>query len=363
MSTPSSPSSNEHKDDSNNSFDNSSNNYTTTTNTTTTNTTTTSTNTDSSHNEMDCIDISRNILPPIVNFSINETIQGTGYTITNEQGSDISGTEVTHSKFFTVEGSEDVHINEDLAELVEIQYDDVSGNENGQIVNQIKAYAEKFKCEDFHGKGTIDDYTQLFVAASKIANESKQMELNVDIEGFNEFAQAADEMSELFSSFIIKLQNVNIINDLTFLRAILVALEKIYNLSEVFGKFKQTILATSTIQIPKSAHDTSVVLHGVMDEISCAMNYINHFVNPTDFIPVDAELSAIEKNIINNAVDTIEHWNIICETGISIALSNNEDITFINQSSNILKTTTQNLKMNTQVLKNKLALYNITKLC
>ena len=375
MSPPSSPSSNEHKDDSNNSSNNSNSNSsnnssnTTTTNTTTTNTTTTNTTTtnnsqtDSSHNEIDCIDISTNILPPIVNFTINETNQGTGYTVTNQQGSDISGTEITHSIFSTTEASEDVKISQDLAELVEIQYDDVSGNENGQIVHQIKAYAEKFKCEDFHGKGTIDDYTQLFVAASKIANESKQMELNVDIEGFNEFAQAADEMSELFSSFIIKLQNVNIINDLTFLRAILVALEKIYNLSEVFGKFKQTILATSTIQIPKSAHDTSVVLHGVMDEISCAMNYINHFVNPTSFVPVDAELSVIEKNIINKAVDTIDNWNVICETGISIALSNNEDITFINQASTILKTTTQNLKSNTQALKNKLALYNITKLC
>jgi hypothetical protein len=256
-----------------------------------------------------------------VHFTKNETITGIGYTITNQQGTDISGTEITHSIFFTTDASDcDIKINEDLVEYVDTLYDDETGSENGQIVNQIKSYAQKFKCEDFHGKGTIDDYTQLFIAASKIANESKQIELDVDIEGFNEFAQAADEMSQLFESFIIKLQNVNIINDLSFLRAILAALEKIYNLSEVFGKFKQTILATSTIQIPKSAHDTSVVLSGVMDEISCAMNYIHHFVNPTSFVPEDAELSIIEKNIINKAVDTIDHWNVLCETGISIAL-------------------------------------------
>jgi len=299
-----------------------------------------------------------------VHFTKDETITGIGYTITNQQGTDISGTEITHSIFFTTDASDsDIQINEDLVEYVDALYDDETGSENGQIVNQIKSYAQKLKCEDFHGKGTIDDYTQLFIAASKIANESKQIELDVDIEGFNEFAQAAEEMSQLFESFIIKLQNVNIINDLSFLRAILAALEKIYNLSEVFGKFKQTILATSTIQIPKSAHDTSVVLKGVMDEISCAMNYINHFVNPTSFVPPDADLSIIEKNIINKAVDTIDHWNVLCETGISIALSNNDDITFINQASNILKTTTQNLKTNTQTLKNKLAAYNITKLC
>ena len=299
-----------------------------------------------------------------MHFTKDETINGIGYTITNQQGTDISGTEITHSIFFTTDASDcDIQIKEDLVEYVDALYEHETGSENGQIVNQIKSYAEKFKCEDFHGKGTIDDYTQLFIAASKIANESKQIELDVDIEGFNEFAQAADEMSQLFESFIIKLQNVNIINDLSFLRAILAALEKIYNLSEVFGKFKQTILATSTIQIPKSTHDTSVVLSGVMDEISCAMNYINHFVNPTSFVPEDSELSIIEKNIINKAVDTIDHWNVLCETGISIALSNNDDITFINQASSILKTTTQNLKTNTQSLKNKLAAYNITKLC
>jgi hypothetical protein len=248
-----------------------------------------------------------------------------------------------------------------LAELVETQYDDESGTENGVIVNQIKEYAQKIQCTDFHGKGTIDDYEQLFIAASKIANESKQMELDIDIEGFNEFAQAAEEMSKLFKSFIIKLQNVNIINDTSFLLAILSALQKIFNLSEVFGKFKQTILATSTIQIPKSAHDTALVLHGVMDEINCAMNYINHFVNPTENVPVDAALSLEEQTIINKAVATIENWNILCEQGVTLALSNNSDISFINQASNQLKSVTQNLKNSTQTLKSKLATYNITK--
>jgi hypothetical protein len=250
-----------------------------------------------------------------------------------------------------------------LAQVIEQVYDDETNSPNGQIVNQIKEYAQQIQCSDFHGKGTIDDYTQLFVAASKIANESKQMSLDVNIDGFNEFAQAADEMSKLFGSFIIKLQNVNIINDTLFLQAILLALEKIVNLSNVFGRFKKTILATSTIEIPKSTHETSVVLHGVMDEINCAMNYISHFVNPTDFVPIDADLSVDEKNIINKAVDTINSWNILCDQGVSIALSNNQDLTFINNASNQLKSTTQNLKLYTQNLKNKFTSYNITKLC
>jgi len=316
----------------------------------------------SDSSNVDLCDVSTNILPPIVHYTTDETIHGIGYSIHNQQGVSADGTEITHSTFFTTDSSNsDIQITEDLAELVETQYDDETGSENGLIVNQIKEYAQKIQCNDFQGKGTIDDYEQLFIAASKIANESKQMELDIDIEGFNEFAQAAEEMSQLFNSFIMKLQNVNIINDTSFLNAILSALQKIFNLSEVFGKFKQTILATSTIQIPKSAHDTSIVLRGVMDEIHCAMNYVNYFVNPTSDIPFDAELSPEEKNIINKAVTTIESWNVLCEQGVSIAISNNSDVNFINNASNDLKSVTQTLKNSTQTLKSKLASYNITK--
>lgn len=319
-------------------------------------------NVDSSYNLTNLCDVSRNVLPPIVKYTLDETINGIGYTVQNKQGISADGTEITQSLFFTTDLSDsDVQITEDLAELVETQYDDLTGTVNGQIVNQIKEYAQKIQCTDFHGKGTIEDYEQLFIAASKIANESKQMELTVEIEGFNEFALAAEEMSNLFNSFILKLQNVNIINDTSFLVSILSALEKIFNLSEVFGRFKQTILATSTIQIPKSAHDTSIILRGVMDEIHCAMDYVNYFANPSSNAPINAQLSQEEQNIIDKAVATIESWNVLCEQGVSIAISNNSDISFINNASADLKSATRSLKNSTQTLKSKLASYNITK--
>jgi hypothetical protein len=46
--------------------------------------------------------------------------------------------------------------------------------------------------------------------------------------------QVADDLSSLFNGFILKLQNVNIINDTAFLKAIASALKKIVNLSNVF---------------------------------------------------------------------------------------------------------------------------------
>ena len=251
----------------------------------------------------------------------------------------------------------DPNINEDLVEVVRVYDDTNAGGPNAEIVSQIKTYASKIQCTDFHGKGTIDDYAGLFQAAAKIANDTKQIELDIDIDGFNEFAAAADELSALFASFTIRLQNVNIINDAKFLRAVLTALEKIYNLSEVFGKFKETIMMTTTIQVPKSAHEARVALESVVNEIHCAMRYINHFVSPDVDAGPEANLSADELNIIHKATDTIDNWSAICDQGISIAMSNDPDIAFITQSSDLLKQTTVNLRSAISSLSGKLNSY------
>lgn len=249
------------------------------------------------------------------------------------------------------------NISENLNEVIEYNYDDNLITESDQLVDQIKDYASKIKCEDFHGKGTIDDYEVLFQAASKIAHESKQMQLDIDIDGFNDFGKAADDLSELFVSFTKRLQNINIINDTNFLKAVLDSLKKIHNLSEVFGKFKSTILVTSEIKIPKTAHDTKIILQSVMDEVNCAMNYISNFVTPDSNL-VDAQLSDADKNIINKAVTTIDNWQTLCDQGISIALSNNSDMTYLKQTNTQLKQKTEDIKNITIKLKNKLCQYN-----
>jgi hypothetical protein len=242
-----------------------------------------------------------------------------------------------------------------LVETVSAGYDDSSVT--GQLVAQIRTYADKIKCEDFHGKGNIDDYNSLFAAAAKIANESKQMQLDIDIDGFSDFGKAADDLSALFTSFTKRLQNVNIIDDSSFLSAVLSALIKISNLSDVFGRFKETILMTSTVNIPKSAHDTKLILQTVMGEVSCAMGYINNFVTRDSSLP-NANLSDVDKNIINKAVSTIDNWNVLCEQGVSIALSSNPDIQYIKQAnlnfkqkSGLLKTATDSLRAKFALIK------------
>jgi hypothetical protein len=296
--------------------------------------------------------------PVIVNYTLNNTTDVSGVEIVNQQGTDASGSIVNITTMHVTDPSSNVNITENLVETVTIYDDDDDPNsQNYALINQIKDYAGQIQCSNFHGKGTIDDYANLFEAACKIANESQQIQLDVDIEGFTEFGAAADQLSQLFASFTLKLQNVNIINDTTFLTSIVTALGKIVNLSHVFGKFKETILTTTTIQIPKSTHETAVILNGVMSEINCAMNYINYFVSPSDQVLPDAELSTEEQNIIATAVTTIDNWNTICEQGVSIAMSNNTDVQNIKAASDTLKQTTLKLQNITSSLQSKLNSY------
>ena len=311
-------------------------------------------------------DISDNILIPHLSNIVTDIsdiiINGIGYQIENQQGLSSDGSSIIRTIFTSTQPDiYDPNITENFTQQVEIYNDELDPNSPNEILlNQIRSYASEIQCSDFHGKGTIDDYTALFQAASKIANESKQIELDIDVEGFSEFAQAADDLSSLFTSFITKLQNVNIINDTTFLTAISTALKKIVNLSKIFGKFKETILTTTTIQFPKSAHDTTEILKDVMDEINCAMGYIEYFVNPGDISLNDAELSSVEKNIISQSINTIDSWNILCEQGVSIAMANNSDVQYIQQASNELKNTTHTLQNATSNLKQKLKSLNIS---
>lgn len=308
-----------------------------------------------------CVDVS--FIPVhIVDVGSTTVTDGSGYTIVTQDGYTIDGSYVITTTFQSTDPSFNSQITENLTETFST-YDDVgtdeSNSETFQLMQQIKVYANEIKCSDFHGKGTIDDYTELFKAASQIANETKQMELNVDIEGFNEFASAADSLSDLFNGFIIKLNNVNIITDVIFLRSIVNALSKIVNLSSIFKKFKEVVFATSQVEIPKSTHDTSVILQGVMAEINCAVEHIQYFVNPTDVSLNDAQLSDAEKNMISKSVDTIKYWNVLCDNGVNISMAKDEDIKFIQQSSNQLKIKAATLHTASANLKQKLNAFHI----
>jgi hypothetical protein len=265
---------------------------------------------------------------------------GPGYII------DVSSNEIT----FTTD-SKNVNIYEDLSQNIVVI-------DNDSILAQIQVCAVQIKCENFHGKGSIDDYAELFAAASQIANQTSTISLDIDIEGFNEFANAADELSTLFQNFTTKLKTINIIDDTAFLQSILVALQKIVNLSNTFAKFKETILETNTIEIPKSIYTSSAIISTVSDEVDCAMQYINNFVTPDPNLH-GASLSDTDKVIIQKATTTIQSWNSIVEHGVSVTMSTNPSIQYINQQNANYFTRANQLKLATLSLKNKFSYYNL----
>lgn len=290
----------------------------------------------------------------IVDFSFNEFVDGSGVRITNQKGTNSEGDSVTKTLLDTLDASANLQITEDLSQVVST-YD----GPNGALLTEIRKYASEIQCAKFQGNGTIEDYSELFNAAASIANESKQMQLSIDIDGFNDFANAADQLSSLFTGFILKLQNVNIINDFAFLTSILAALRKIVRLSDTFGEFKEAIVATSLIEIPKSCHETSVILDEVMDEINCAVGMINHFVSPVGVGPEGSKLDPEERIVIDTAVRTIQQWNILCEQGVSIAMSNNVDIQNIARVNSALKTKTSSLNNAVSILTTKFSAFHL----
>jgi len=298
-------------------------------------------------------------VPDITSFTLNQTDAGPNVTVVTQQGTSSDGTEVTKVVLETTNTDSDIKVSEKLMGEVVKYYDDERNAVKIAVMSQIRDYASQIKCEDFHGKGTMEDYSALFQAASKIANDAKQMQLDVDVAGFNEFGAAAESLSALFTSFTLKLQNVSIIDDMAFLQAIASALAKIVHLSDVFGKFQNTIVAVASVELPKTAHDTRVLVQEVMGELDCAMTYINNFVSPDSNAPDASKLSADEKDIISKAVSTLDNWSELCDQGVTIAMANNTDIQYLKSASTDLRSKAGTLTSAASLLRSKLQQYNL----
>ena len=197
------------------------------------------------------------------------------------------------------------------------------------MVQQIRFYADQIKCDNFKGKGTIDDYTQLFEAASKIANDTKHVQLEIDIQGFNQFGEAADELSQLFTNFTKKIQSINI-DDCMFLTAVLSALKKVVALSKAFNAFQDSILEN---RIYSSIGETKKILEDVSEEVNCVMKHINHFSSPT--VLESANLSPVNRNAITRAINSL---TVSMDTP-DIQYIKRTNQTFIQESAQLRRTT------------------------
>lgn len=245
------------------------------------------------------------------------------------------------------------------------EYNDESNDYdmNKQLINEIREYATKINRKDFYENGTINDYLNLFESVSNMANEYKQLDLNFEIDGFNEFSNAADQIIILFESFSTKLQNINIINDTTFLISISRALEKMCKLSETFIMFKKTILSMGDIQIPKTVCDTTEILSNVMVDATCAVNYISHFIDPSNNQLLNSELKTEDKIAIENAINIVNNINTDMDCCyIKNKLERDDVFKSIVKYNNSIKKSSTILKNATNIFKNKINKYKLNQL-
>jgi len=258
---------------------------------------------------------------------------------------------------FNTDFSGQIQITEDLDAIIQTYNDETDPSLN-TILQEIIYYAGQINCSNFQGKGSINDYAELFTIASNLANEAKQTTLMIDISRFHEFGKAADELSNVFQHYILKLKNINVVNDIEFLKSIKESLYKISNLANVFGKFKETILATSIVEIPKSLEDTKLIIDGVMTEVNCAMKYINHFICPENDISMCASssLSKEEQKLIASAIDTIKNWDNKYNKNLQVILSENADVQFIEAANKIIANTAKDMKNATSIFKGKISI-------
>lgn len=71
-------------------------------------------------------------------------------------------------------------------------------------------------------------------------------------------------------------------------------------------------------------------------------------------------MSDAEQNILAQSVSTINNWNILCQHGVSVAMSNNVDVQYIQGANIQMKQKTITLKNTVLSLRSKLAAFNIT---
>jgi hypothetical protein len=241
---------------------------------------------------------------------------------------------------------QEVGFTKDISAIIQIYNDETDPSLN-IILQEIKTYADNIQNANFQGKGTINDYITLFTTSLKLA---KQNNLIIDISGFQDLGNVADELSAVFQQYILKLQSTNTIYDLAFLTSIASSLEKINNLATIFLNFKQTILQTSIIEIPKSLKDTKIILQNLLPEINNAFLYINHFINPITDISF-ATLS------VKDQAQILEKWENTCVNDVNIIHSKNIDISFIEQANIIMENTANLLKNSTVVFKGKISTF------
>jgi len=220
----------------------------------------------------------------------------------------------------------------DTDKIIVNQYED---SETLNILNQINDYASKIEILDFKNKGRIEDYLSLIQNAQNMVDQNKTHNVNTDLTQYNNLGVVADELSELFNQLTINIQQKTTIISKDFLNGLLSTMEKLYNLSNVFGKFKKVMTTELVVNVPKSLVNVENTLKKVSDTLTSASNYITYFADSSNVTDKDticnSQLSTNDFNNIQQSINILStsqnNMNILIDKQLSTITTNINSLT------------------------------------
>lgn len=281
-----------------------------------------------------------NVINTTLTVEINEDVSTTIY-----RGNDDNTTiNITNTELV----SENIKISETEKTIIN-QYDDV---ETVSILNQINDYASKIDITDFQNKGRIEDYLSLIQNAQNIVNQNKTHNINIDLTEYNNLGSVADELSELFNQLTVNVRRDTTIVDKDFLNGLLITMQKLYNLSNVFGKFKEVMSTEVVINVPKSLISVENTLKKVSTTLASASSYITYFADSSSVTDQDIiSNSQLTSPDLNNIQQSI---NILSTSQININNLIDNQVSNINSNINSLSSNITNLSNSLTKLKLKI---------
>lgn len=258
-------------------------------------------------------------------------------TVTTTDYSNDGIIDVTETNVTVLDGNTGDAIESDITILVdnasgsfESQVTFVQGSEDSKsLVLEIQKLQEKIKCSRFQGKGTMDDYANVFKKIQQYfaAVGDSNVEITIDTENLDNFAEQAKIFSEMFEEILIKFNKVSSVDDSVVLKKIRDDMVTITKMYENIDKFKAIVTGTSSLQIPQTIIDCTEVLNNINSDIACSLSYINYFVDssaPMNELQLQrSQLSGDDKKALEFFENSIQVWIDMVNNDGTVAMSTN----------------------------------------
>lgn len=248
-----------------------------------------------------------------------------GGVSTVDEGVDANGNTIVDLDLEAQSGR--VKITQDLTAATS----DIDISEEAQaVLKDIESYSEDIKAENFAGKGSLEDYQELFQKVCKYSQDLKDtnIDLTIDMDKLSDFAESAKALTGFIGSLTLSLRRVVTVSDITFLKDFK---EKIYNISLLYktiGDFQTTIIATANLKVPGSVSKILALLQKITSQINNTMTYMDYFTGIISKEEVDksAYLTDDSRAALNRAISALDTWKALADAQTSTSLSTDKTV-------------------------------------